>query len=233
MVFDSDCFFFVFFYFFQTIMETFTQGTSSTMSASSSSSSFNEIVSRFRLHASFTLDAKDFVPYEYVHQESINSDRICIRSSCFCTITLTPQTKSSNLAGEMQLKGRAEVRFPKRTFEGFLNVEDPHAHHNWNRRWCTLDGIFLYVWQDENVLNQSPLLVLDLRDTKRTMNSPLTCSPRELCARPRSFCLECTIRKASEDVSTATIFFAAETQDNLEDWLKNLNIALDFIFAWL
>ncbi|XP_037805989.1 uncharacterized protein LOC119600043 [Lucilia sericata] len=218
----------------RTIIDTLTQSPSSTLtSRSSSSSCSNEVVSRFRLHASFNIDASDFVPYEYVHQESNNSDRICIRASGICTIALTPRTKSTNLSGQVRLKGRAEVRFPKRVFAGFLNVEDPHSQHNWNRRWCTLDGLFLYVWQDENTLNMSPILALDLRYTNRNTNYPLTCSPRELCARPRSFCLECTIHKTCDDICTATVFFAAETQENLDDWLKNLNIVLDFIITWL
>ncbi|KAM7346002.1 uncharacterized protein ACRADG_012043 isoform 2-T2 [Cochliomyia hominivorax] len=216
----------------RTLIDTSTQSPSTTL-LSTSSSSFNEVVSRFRLHASFSLNATNFIPYEYVHKESANSDRICIRASCLCTIPLIPQTKYTNLSGQLRLKGRSEVRFPKHKFEGFLNVEDPYTQHNWNRRWCTLDGIFLSVWQDENCLNVSPLMVLDLRDTKRNMNIPLTYLAGDLCARPRSFCLQCTIRKASEDVSTATVFFAAETRDILNDWLNILNIVLDFIATWL
>lgn len=203
------------------------------MSSTSSGSSSNAIVSRFRLHASFTLDSTDFVPYKYVPQESNNSDRICVRASCICNIPLIPRTKSTNLSRQLQLKGRAEIRFPKRSFAGFLNVEDPHSQHNWNRRWCSLDGIFLHVWQDVNDLNQTPLMSLDLRDSKHDVRNPLSLAPRELCARPRSFCLECTIRKADEDISTATVFFAAETQDDLDDWLKNINISLDLIITWL
>lgn len=205
--------------------------STSPLSSSSSTSSFNEVVSRFRLQSSFTLDATNFVPFEYVHKESNNCDRICIRASCFCTLPLTARTKSTNLSGQLHLKGRAEVRFPKVVFAGFLNVEDPNSQHNWNRRWCTLDGIFLYVWQDENSLNISPLITLDLRDTKRN-NCPLSCSSKESCARTRSFCLNCIISKQGEDKSTATVFFSAETQKNLEEWLKNLNIVLDFIATW-
>ncbi|XP_023298971.2 uncharacterized protein LOC111681432 [Lucilia cuprina] len=216
------------------IIDALTQSPSSTLtSRSSSSSCSNEVVSRFRLHASFNIDASDFVPYEYVHPESNNSDRICIRASGICAIALTHRTKSTNLSGQVQLKGRAEVRFPKSVFAGFLNVEDPYSQHNWNRRWCTLDGLFLYVWQDENTLNKRPILTLDLRCSNRNTNYPLTCSPRELCARARSFCLECTIHKTCDDMCTATVFFAAETQENLDDWLKNLNIVLEFIITWL
>lgn len=210
--------------------EPFTPWPSSSLSSTSSSSA-NSIVSRFRLHASFTLDSSDFVPYEYVPQETNNSDRVCVRASGNCHLPLIPRTKSTNLSRELQLKGRAEVRFPKRSFAGFLNVEDPHSQHNWNRRWCTLDGIYLHVWQDGNCLHESPLISLDLRDNKT--NVPLTAASRELCARPRSFCLECSIRKADEHISTATIFFATDSQDDLDDWLKNLNYVLDFIVKWL
>lgn len=205
----------------------------STISSTRSSSSENEVVSRFRLQESFGIRASDFIPYEYVPQALHNSDQICLRASKSCDISTISETKSINKSQKICLKGRVEVRFSKNIFEGFLNVEDPCLRHNWNRRWCVLDGIFLYVWRDENTLNSNLLIAFDLRDTKQYSDCPLTNTPRELCARPRTFSLEYVIRKENENPYRSSVYFSAESQEELDDWLQNINNTLDFITTWL
>ncbi|CAD7015408.1 unnamed protein product [Ceratitis capitata] len=207
--------------------------TARTPGTASSSSSGDEIVSRFRLHASFALNARNFVPYEYVAGESKNTNKLCLRASNRnCQLPLTPRTKSTNLCTEIHLYGRAEIRFPKQTYSGFLNVQDPHTQHNWNRRWCTLDGIHLRIWTDENQMDDDKLLLtLDMRSNVQSI--PLQVAPRELCARARAFCLQCALEKGGELVDTAAVFFAADTQEELEDWLVKLNEVLIFVDKWL
>lgn len=190
----------------------------------------DEIASRFRLHASFTLDPSSFTPYEYDDDESRNTNRICLHASRACDIPLTHQTRSTNLSLRIQLKGRAEVRLPKQSYEGFLNVEDPFTQHNWNRRWCTLDGLVFNVWDDVNNINKTPLLILDIRNCQQQLMSP---APRDVCARSRSFCFQGKIRAPNVEVSTNQIYFAAETQEDLNNWLEKLNFALDFKQRWL
>ena len=211
-------------------MEKFPQ---STISSTGSSSSENEVVSRFRLQESFVISASDFTPYEYVPQALHNSDQICLRASNSCDISTVSETKSTNLSRKIRLKGRVEIRFFKNVFEGFLNVEDPCLKHNWNRRWCVLDGIYLYVWRDENTLNLNPLITFDLRDIKQYSDCPLTNTPRELCARPYTFSLEYVIHKESENSDRSSVYFSAESQEELDDWLQNINNTLDFITTWL
>lgn len=201
---------------------------------SSLSSSCEEIVSRFRLHGSFTLSINDFIPYEYVEVESKAGDRICLRSSTTCNLTIIPRTKSTNISTDLLLTGRAEVRLPKCTFRSFLNVQDPHNQHNWNRRWCTLDGMFMSVWQDANDMSEIPLLLFDLRCYSG--NFPLECAARETCARLRSFSLECWIGNLileNRDASSTVVFFSAESQNDLNDWLLKLNEVLQFISNWM
>lgn len=175
---------------------------------------------------------RDFIPYEFVSQELHNSDQICLRASKSCNIPISTQKKSLRLSRKMSIKGRVEVRFSKHVFEGFLNVEDFYLRHNWNRRWCVLDGIFLYVWHDENTLHSNPLTVFDLRDTMKYLGYPLSIAPRELCARPRSFSLEYVSPKESESFRSS-VYFSAASQKDLDDWLNNINIILDFINTWL
>uniref|UniRef100_A0A1A9WQI6 PH domain-containing protein n=1 Tax=Glossina brevipalpis TaxID=37001 RepID=A0A1A9WQI6_9MUSC len=183
-------------------------------SCASLSSSTNEIVSRFRLHASFSLNALDFAPYEYVPQESNNSERLCLRSSGSCSIPLIHQTTSNNLKADIQLRGRAELRYPKRTNSGFLNVEDPQKQHNWNRRWCTLNGLHMHVWQDENCIDKPALLSLDLLNTSQSFQLPLTVAYPESCARPRSFCLLYNINSQTNECAKK-VFFSADNQEAL------------------
>lgn len=75
------------------------------------------------------------------------------------------------------------------------------------------------------------LLTLDMRSNVQTM--PLQAASRELCARARAFCLQCALQKAGEAVDTATVFFAADTQDVLDVWLAQLNEVLAFVHKWL
>ncbi|XP_053966268.1 uncharacterized protein LOC128868324 [Anastrepha ludens] len=203
-----------------------------TPGSSTTSSSGDEIISRFRLHASFSLNARSFLPYEYVECESKNTNKLCLRASAkTCLLPLKPRTKSTNLGTEIQLNGRAEIRLPKHTHSGFLNVQDPHTLHNWNRRWCTLDGIHMRVWSDEHQMDDQLLLTLDMHSNAQS--TPLQVAPRELCARARAFCLQCSLQKGGEEVDTAAVFFAADTQEELEVWLEQLNIVLKFVNKWL
>ncbi|KAH8416083.1 hypothetical protein KR222_007718, partial [Zaprionus bogoriensis] len=192
---------------------------------SSSSSQCEQIVSRFRLHASFTLRASELTPYELVANGTTQcSDRIWLRSSRTWQLPLTPHTKSSNLMPEIALSGRVELRLPKAQHAGYLNVQDaePRNKHNWNRRWCTLDGLRLCVWQHEhNLSEQPPLLTLQLEHCQQ---QELDVAPRELCARARSFLLQCVDSQA---------FFAADTQPELLEWLRRLNEALALARRWL
>ncbi|XP_030239729.1 uncharacterized protein LOC108654371 isoform X2 [Drosophila navojoa] len=197
---------------------------SGSLGSSSSSSSCSQIVSRFRLHASFSLKAADLVPYELVSSETQPSDKLWLRTSRTWQLPLTPHTKSSNLMPQIQLSGRVELRLPKSQYAGYLNVQDtdPRNKHNWNRRWCTLDGLHLAVWQYEhNLSEQPPLLSLQLGECRQ---SQLDVAPRELCARARSFWLQCPNGEA---------FFAADTQAELVEWLRRLNEALAFTKRWL
>ncbi|KAH8372058.1 hypothetical protein KR093_009876, partial [Drosophila rubida] len=195
---------------------------SSLGSASSSSSAQSErIVSRFRLHASFALRACDLVPYELVTTgETEASDKIWLRTSRTWQLPLTSHTKSSNLMPQIALSGRVELRLPKSQHSGYLNVQD--TKHNWNRRWCTLVGLRLSVWQHEhNLCDEPPLLQLQLETCLQTS---LDVAPRELCARARSFLLLCPSTEAC---------FAADTQPELLEWLLHLNEALAFATRWL
>lgn len=164
------------------------------------------------------------MPYELVRSGTQSSDKIWLRTSRTWQLPLTPHTKSSNLMPQIALSGRVELRLPKLQHAGYLNVQDadPKKQHNWNRRWCTLDGLCLCVWQHEhNLSEQPPLLALQL---ERCQQEQLDVAPRELCARARSFLLQCIDSQA---------FFAADTQPELAEWLCQLNEALAFARRWL
>ncbi|XP_032589933.1 uncharacterized protein LOC6561211 isoform X2 [Drosophila grimshawi] len=201
------------------------RGSGSLGSASSNNSSqCDQIVSRFRLHASFMLKASDLGPYELVMNETQPSDKLWLRASRTWQLPLTPHTKSSNLLPQISLSGRVELRLPKSQYSGYLNVQDtdPRNKHNWNRRWCTLNGLCLSVWQHEhNLSEQPPLLAMQLADCRQRQ---LDVAPRELCARARSFWLQCPNSEA---------FFAADTQSELVEWMRQLNDTLEFARRWL
>lgn len=120
-------------------------------------------MSRFRLHASFHLRAVDLSPFQLVSNESRSSDKICLRSSRSWQVPLSTHTKSTNLGPAISITGRVDLRLPKTRFSGYLNVQDPKSQHNWNRRWCSLDGVRLSVWQHEdNLESDIPIFTLEL-----------------------------------------------------------------------
>ncbi|KAH8290691.1 hypothetical protein KR054_005014, partial [Drosophila jambulina] len=199
---------------------------SSNSNSSAGSAGTENIISRFRLHASFTLRAMDLAPFELVASETRAGDKICLRSSRSWQFPLSPHSKSSNLGPGISITGRVDLRLPKIHFAGYLNVQDPKSRHNWNRRWCSLDGVIVSVWQHaDNLADDSPIFSLELPGCGQTV---IAAAPRELCARARSFLVQ---GKQSEYGSG--VFFAADTQSELQEWLTHLNEALRFARHWL
>ncbi|KAH8373609.1 hypothetical protein KR200_003425, partial [Drosophila serrata] len=199
---------------------------SSNSNSSSGSAGTENIISRFRLHASFTLRAMDLAPFELVASETRSGDKICLRSSRSWQFPLSPHSKSTNLGPGISITGRVDLRLPKIHFAGYLNVQDPKSRHHWNRRWCSLDSVLLAVWQHEdNLVDESPIFTMELPGCGQSV---ITAAPRELCARARSFLVQ---GKQSEYESG--VFFAADTQSELQEWLTHLNEALRFARHWL
>ncbi|EDV36674.1 uncharacterized protein Dana_GF11828, isoform A [Drosophila ananassae] len=198
----------------------------SSNSSSSAGSGSEHIVSRFRLHASFTLRAMDLSPFEVVGSETKASDTICLRSSRSWPLPIKAHTKSTNLGPGIAITGRVDLRLPKTRFSGYLNVQDPRNQHHWNRRWCSLDGLELSVWQHEhNLENETPIFSLELPGRGKFC---VEAAPRDLCARARSFLLQ-----GKESDYESGVFFAADTQAELLEWLRHLNEALEFARHWL
>ncbi|EDW85603.1 uncharacterized protein Dwil_GK23171 [Drosophila willistoni] len=208
--------------------KTMKQRDSTSLSSSSScSTSREQIVSRFRLHASFSLRPSQLAPFDLVASETKSSDEMCLRSFRSWSLPLTSHTKSTNLEPYITLTGRVEVRLPKVQYAAYLNVQDSKTKHHWNRHWCTLEGVQLSVWRQENNLSDEPPLInLQLDTNRRSTVDPV---PRELCARARTFMLNCRISNGE----SMEVFFAADTQAELTDWLKHLNETLAFSKKWL
>ncbi|XP_002040127.2 uncharacterized protein LOC6615756 [Drosophila sechellia] len=195
-------------------------------SSGSAGSGGEQIMSRFRLHASFHLRAVDLSPFQLVTNESRSSDKICLRSSRSWQVPLSTHTKSTNLGPAISITGRVDLRLHKTRFSGYLNVQDPKSQHNWNRRWCSLDGVRLSVWQHEdNLESDTPIFSLELPGLGQ---SQIAAAPRELCARARSFLLQ-----GRESDYESGVFFAADTQAELSEWLTHLNEAIAFARHWL
>ncbi|XP_017040672.1 uncharacterized protein LOC108087678 [Drosophila ficusphila] len=209
--------------------KTLRRGSGNLGSANSSSSAGSvseQIISRFRLHASFTLRAMDLAPFQLVASETRSTDKICLRSSRSWQLPLRAHTKSTNVGPAISITGRVDLRLPKNRFSGFLNVQDPKNKHHWNRRWCSLDGVQLSVWQHENNLgDEAPIFSLELPGCGQ---SSIAAAPRELCARARSFLLQ-----GKESDYESGVFFAADTQAELLEWLTHLNKTLEFARHWL
>ncbi|KQS63051.1 uncharacterized protein Dere_GG20008, isoform B [Drosophila erecta] len=195
-------------------------------SSCSAGSGGEQIMSRFRLHASFNLRAVDLSPFQLVANESRSSDKICLRGSHSWQVPLSTHTKSTNLGPAISITGRVDLRLPKTRFSGYLNVQDPKSQHHWNRRWCSLDGVRLSVWQHEvNLESDTPIFSMELPARGQSL---IAAAPRELCARARSFLL-----RGKESDCESGVFFAADTQTELSEWLLHLNEALSFVRHWL
>lgn len=192
-----------------------------------SSTSSEEVVSRFRPHASFTLEPQNFKPFN-VNNNCPQAFELyfCLHSDSSFDTTIVPEARNTNLMDQVHVCGEMELFFKKFSTKGFLNVQDVNKKHSWNLRWCELSSLTLNIWNCPNdVADNEPVLRIDLCKCK---SLPIQCAAREICARSRSFCLE-----FEEQIPHSVLIFSADSLSDLNSWISALNEVLEFIADWI
>ncbi|XP_055839136.1 uncharacterized protein LOC129907094 isoform X2 [Episyrphus balteatus] len=191
------------------------------------STSSEEILSRFRPHASFFVQPRDLKPYSLKDNcPNANENYFCLHADNSFMSSIIPQARNNNFLDKVHVCGQVEQFFRQHTTKGFLHVQDINKKHSWNLRWCELSSLKLNIWNCPNdVTEQEPILKIDLCSCK---SLPIQCAAREICARSRSFCLEL------EATETPSVYiFSADSVSDLNSWISALNEVLEFIADWL
>ncbi|XP_055918963.1 uncharacterized protein LOC129951002 [Eupeodes corollae] len=192
------------------------------------STSSEEILSRFRPHASFFVQPKDFKPFSWKENCNNSSENcFCLHAENSFKSAIIPESRNTNFQDKVEVYGEVEQFFRQHLTKGFLHVQDLNKKHIWNLRWCELSSLKLNIWKDSNdVAKSEPIFIVDLCSCK---SLPIQCAAREVCARSRSFCLE--LLEATG--TTAVYIFSADSQSDLNSWISALNEVLEFIADWM
>ncbi|XP_055629578.1 anillin-like [Toxorhynchites rutilus septentrionalis] len=185
-----------------------------------------------------------------------NQNVFLVESSKF--LMLDEMNYNSNLLGSIEMTIKTEVLFANPTVSGFLTVgERKDDRLDWNRKWCKVNGFELefYNYPQESQGN-IPTLVIDL---KKCINKTVGHVGRSTCSRPRTFQIKvhdgddsecydadlyakiCRFQdileheyhpRRSSWSDTKSYLLSADTVQELNTWLRELNRAVSFLNTW-
>ena len=110
-------------------------------------------------------------------------------------------------------------------------LEDANGLRSWDRRWCFLNNYNISYWKyPEDEYKTSPLGIINLT---KCINEKVNILPRDICARKYTF--ELAINEDSttpEPENCVRYRLSADTKDQANDWLTNVNYALANLKLW-
>ena len=102
--------------------------------------------------------------------------------------------------------------------------EDVDGIRSWDRRWCFLNNYNISFWKyPEDEYRQSPLGIINLT---KCVNDKVSILPRDICARKYTFEL------GINESEMTRYRLSADTKDQANDWLTNVNYALANLKLW-
>lgn len=145
---------------------------------------------------------------------SISSSSIPLTGVLFVTVRCMP-SKSIELKGFMTL------------------LEDVNGMRSWDRRWCFLNNYNISYWKyPEDEYKTSPIGIINLT---KCVNDKVSILPRDICARKYTFELaigdDSTTTSEQQD-NCVRYRLSADTKDQANDWLTNVNYALANLKLW-
>lgn len=104
-------------------------------------------------------------------------------------------------------------------------LEDVDGLRSWDRRWCFLNNYNISYWKyPEDEYKTSPLGIIDMTNC---VTEKVSILPRDICARKYTF--ELTV---AEGETSKRYRLSADTKDQANDWLTNVNYALANLKLW-
>lgn len=139
------------------------------------------------------------------------------------TFTLENVSPSGRISQNFTANIRSSIEMTNH-ISGFLTIGTTNIL--WNRRWCTLDGLFLKYWNypsDENV--KEPVGIFDLSNCT---TSEVIRPDKAFCSRPRTIMLQ----MLSEHGTMMQYFLQADNMFEFEEWKRQLNLVLISLSSW-
>ncbi len=120
---------------------------------------------------------------------------------------------------------------PSKSIElkGFMSVfEDVNGMGAWDRRWCFLNNYNISYWKyPEDEYRDTPLGIINLT---KCINEKVALLPRDVCA--RKYTIELQIIIDDENNKIKTYRLSADTKEQANDWVTNVNYALANLKLW-
>ena len=141
---------------------------------------------------------------------NISSSSIPLTGSLFLNVRCMP-SKSIELKGFMSL---------------FEDIGDQAGA--WDRRWCFLNNYNISFWKyPEDEYRDTPLGIINLT---RCSNERVALLPRDMCA--RKYTIELEILDEANGDRVKKYRLSADTKDQANDWVTNVNYALANLKLW-
>ncbi|CAF1025595.1 unnamed protein product [Brachionus calyciflorus] len=160
----------------------------------------------------------------FIHVDTLEISQVDIYKNKF---TLNISSSSIPLTGLLYVNIRC---MPSSSVElkGFMSFFEDltlTGFTTWERRWCFLNNYNISYWKyPEDEYRSGPLGIINLT---KCLNEKISILPRDLCARKHS--LELLIQ---DDSILKRFRLSADSKDQANDWLININFALANLRLW-
>lgn len=194
---------------------------SSSASSSSSNTNFNH---HYNEQSSLGVSSGGAKTSNFIHIDTIEITNKDLASNRF---KLSISSSSIPLTGVLFVTVRC---MPSKSIElkGFMTLlEDVNGLRSWDRRWCFLNNYNISYWKyPEDEYKTSPLGIINLT---KCVTDKVAILPRDICARKYTFELSVNESDSVEDVRYR---LSADTKEQANDWLTNVNYALANLKLW-
>ena len=170
-----------------------------------------------------TLSAQRAKTSNFIHVDTVEITQADI---CRTKFKLSISSSSIPLSGLLFVNVRC---MPSKSIElkGFMSVfeESKCGFATWERRWCFLNNYNISYWKyPEDEYRNGPLGVINLT---KCVNDKVHILTRDVCA--RKYSLEMLV---DEEQDLKKFRLSADSRDQANDWITNINFALANLRLW-
>jgi actin-binding protein anillin len=193
-------------------------------------STTHKFFSPFKLHGycnEASLPNNSTKSSNFIHVDTVEITKKDIYTNKF---KLSISSSSIPLTGLIFVNVRC---MPSKSIElkGFMTIfEDISGMGSWDRRWCFLNNYNISYWKyPEDEYRNGALGLINLT---KCLNEKVSILPRDLCARKYTIELICEDNENEDKTKTKRYRLSADTKEQVNDWLTNINYALANLRLW-